>query len=113
LAGLNYARSEAAKRRENIVFSITNESPWRYEVYPESDVDDVLRKRAARDDRTSVTAGSVEFNPLGRRADCMEWNQCTFAVSWGDGARFSGVVIGLTGRVSKTDALPEPEPEPE
>src|SRR5690554_7196970 len=45
LAGLNYARSEAVKRRESIVFAVTSESPWEYRVYPADDTSDVLRRR--------------------------------------------------------------------
>lgn len=107
LAGLNFARSEAAKRRETIVFAITRESPWEYEVYPAGNTSDVLRTRTASDGRVSVTTGSVGFNPLGRRANCPDWSGCTLAVSWGDGDRVSGIEIGPTGRIGKTDTIPD------
>lgn len=107
LAGLNFARSEAAKRRETIVFEIANESPWEYKVYPK-DTNDVLRTRTASDDRVTVTQGSVGFNPLGRRVNCSGWTECTLAVSWGSD-RSSGIEIGPTGRVSNTDTIPEDE----
>ncbi|WP_181423456.1 GspH/FimT family pseudopilin [Halomonas heilongjiangensis] len=107
LAGLNFARSEAAKRRESVVFAITSESPWEYRVYPADSTSDVMRRRVARDDRTAVTSGSVAFNPLGRRDNCTGWTGCTLAVSWGGGDRVSGIEIGLTGRVSKTDTIPD------
>ncbi len=106
LTGLNFARSEAAKRRETVVFEITSGSPWEYEVYPAGSTSDVLRTRTASDGRVSVTTGAVEFNPLGRRASCTDWTGCTLAVSW-ESDRTSGIEIGPTGRVSKTDTIPD------
>lgn len=108
LTGLNFARSEAAKRRETVVFEITSGSPWEYEVYPAGSTSDVLRTRTASDGRVSVTTGAVAFNSLGRRAsNCSGWTECTLVVSWGGGDRVSGIEIGLTGRVSKTDTIPD------
>ncbi|GHE22609.1 pilus assembly FimT family protein [Halomonas urumqiensis] len=108
LTGLNYARSEAAKRRETIVFEIISDAPWEYKVYPEGESGNILRMGAASDDKVSISTGSVEFNALGRRmSTCVDWTDCTLAVSLGED-RVSGIEIGLTGRVSKTDTIPEP-----
>lgn len=107
LAGVNFARSEAIKRRESVVFEIASDSPWRYEIYSVTGDGDVLRSRDARDNRVNVTQGSVTFNPLGRRESCTGWGGCVLAVSF-NGQMATGIEVGLSGRVSKTDGTSGP-----
>ena len=69
LSGINYARSEAIKRRQDVTFSLEESSPWKYEVSIEGGGD--IRVRSSRDSRMTVTSNSnVTFNSLGRTDDC-------------------------------------------
>lgn len=102
LTGLNFARSEAVKRRAPVEF-VASESDgvWRYVVSTGSED---LRVRQGRDSRVSLTNGSVVFNSLGRRQSCSpNDSDCVFSVSSsGVGARVVEVsVMGRVGRPSE------------
>ncbi|MBS9404899.1 GspH/FimT family pseudopilin [Halomonas sp. TRM85114] len=63
LSGLNYARSEAIKKRTDVTFTVNQSEPWIYQVSDGS----VLRNRSGRDARTSLSEGfSVTFGSLGK-----------------------------------------------
>ena len=79
LSGINLARSEAIKRRENVSFKMTDTSPWEYRVYL-TDVanseENPLRARRKTDKRVSVSGDSiVVFGPLGKTVD-VDGNNC-------------------------------------
>ncbi|WP_416208273.1 GspH/FimT family pseudopilin [Halomonas sp.] len=97
LSGLNYARSEAVKKRSDVTFTVTQEEPWIYQV---SDDDGVLRQRSAKDSRTSLSEDfSVKFGPLGKPT-----GPCSSGCDLTLGNKYSGVSdrtinISVMGRV--------------
>lgn len=71
LSGINYARSEAVKRRSNITVDVTDPigaSTWKLEV--KDSAADTLRVIEGKHASLSVTPFIVSFNALGRRASC-------------------------------------------
>ncbi|QTF92464.1 GspH/FimT family pseudopilin [Halomonas sp. BM-2019] len=105
LSGLNFARSEAVKRRVPVEFVASNNNgAWRYVVSVD---DEDLRVRGGRDARTSLTEGSVTFNALGRRESCGPAD-CIFVMS----SSFSGIeerraqvtLMGRVGRAPEKDS---------
>lgn len=108
LAGLHLARSEAIKRRENVVFTTTEEEgesggagPWHYQIEAGGKV---VREHTGRDATTAVTDISVTFNALGKRAEC-EPSNCTLELSSSVVDRPEELQVSPAGRVGK----PEPE----
>lgn len=106
LSGLNFARSEAVKRRAPVQFVAANNGTWEYVV---SVVDgDDLRTRSGRDSRTSLSEGAVVFNSLGSRQSCTAPDGCVFSFS----STFSGIddrgaqvsIIGRIGKASDTSS---------
>jgi len=100
IAGLNYARSEAIKRRSDVTFEVVDDSPWAYEVIFDGDV---LRVRSGRDGRTDLDDEfSVIFNSLGRPI-----GGCSSGCSVTLGSNMTGAtdrVIAITsmGRVTRS-----------
>lgn len=75
LAGLNLARSEAIKRRQEVDFEITSGPPWGYEITLDSDP---LRVRNGSGGSLSLSGGAlITFNSLGRAPDCSSGCQLT------------------------------------
>src|SRR5690554_6508913 len=99
LSGLNYARSEAIKRRSNVAFEVVVDSPWSYEVIVDGDV---LRARSGRDARTELEdAFAVTFNSLGRPV-----GSCSSGCSLTLGSNMAGstdriIAISSMGRVTR------------
>jgi type IV fimbrial biogenesis protein FimT len=94
LTGLNYARSEAVKRRQEVSVVITYAGgTWRLEVQHEGVV---IREMEARHDRVSVSPNTISFNSLGRRSACNN-NDCVVTV--GDGP--NEIAINPSGRIEK------------
>ncbi|WP_043517781.1 GspH/FimT family pseudopilin [Halomonas sp. BC04] len=97
LSGLNYARSEAIKRRENVTFQIDDGSgTWVYEVKA-GGIDLVIRQ--GRDSRVVVSDVTVVFNSLGRRESCSS-TACEISVSNSSGSR--EMQVSTTGRIGKS-----------
>ncbi|WP_176760310.1 GspH/FimT family pseudopilin [Halomonas shengliensis] len=70
LATLNYARSEAVKRRVDVSAVVDSSGPWKISV-DASDAVGTLRVSEGRDARVSISGpSSVVFNSLGRRSSC-------------------------------------------
>lgn len=71
LVGLNFARSEAIKRRKKVTFDVTGTLPWEYQVKVEGTAEP-LRVRRAGDGAVSVEdeAFAVTFDPLGKATNC-------------------------------------------
>lgn len=73
LAGLNYARSEAVKRRKTVIATIDNDAlddgtgVWQLEVAQSGNV---LKVLTARDGDIDVASAVIAFNALGRRESC-------------------------------------------
>lgn len=83
LSGLNYARSEAIKRRQNVSFELMASSPWEYRVYVTDDgSDNAIRVRQARRGAVSVSDDNIiEFNRLGRIAESSDCDSgCTLTI---------------------------------
>lgn len=100
LAGVNYARSEAVKRRQSVTVEVDGgvSGVWSVEVSHEDDDGNkvVLMTREARDDRVSVSGNSVIFNALGRRGNCiLISDECVVSVEGRD------IVIGPAGRIER------------
>ncbi|WP_444989461.1 GspH/FimT family pseudopilin [Halomonas mongoliensis] len=104
LTGVNFARSEAIKRRQEVVFEFDDAaSPWVYEVYLSEDADNPLRIRSGSSSRVTIDAGpKVEFNSLGRIAadsDCEAG--CTISVKHTSSNDVRDISISQFGRVSR------------
>lgn len=99
LASLNYARSEAVKRRDEVTFQITdNSGVWGVEVYYNDGASDItLLESEARDDRLGFTTNTVSFNSLGRLESCATLTDGDCAITIGS----SSLVVSLAGSVDK------------
>lgn len=89
LATLNYARSEAVKRRVNVTLLVAPVSPgcpssssnWKICVDASGSVS-TLRVSEGQDGRVSISGpSSVVFNSLGRRASCDGVIPCQLGVA--------------------------------
>lgn len=96
LSGLNQARSEAIKRRENVTFRVTQASPWEYRITTADNNDIAIR--SARGGQVSITSTNITFNALGRRANCT--SSCDITVDHSDAGDF-GLRVSTTGRIGK------------
>lgn len=97
LSGLNQARSEAIKRRENVRFRVTqSSSPWEYRITTADDSDIAIR--SGRGSQVSVTTTDITFNALGRRANCT--SGCDITVDHSD-AGSRNLRVSTTGRIGK------------
>ncbi|WP_083517355.1 GspH/FimT family pseudopilin [Halomonas chromatireducens] len=99
LAGLNLARSEAIKRRQEVDFEITTGPPWGYEITLGSDSDsDPLRVRSgSRGDLSFEGGSSVTFNSLGRAPACS--SGCVLKITHSAGSR--EININSFGRIGR------------
>lgn len=99
LASLNYARSEAVKRRQEVTFQISdNSGAWSTEVrYNDGSSDIVLSEREARDDRLGFSTNTVSFNSLGRLESCATLTDGDCAITIGS----SSLVVSPAGSVDK------------
>lgn len=107
LSGMNYARSEAVKRREDIAVNVTNASgaiPWQLAVTAGASGSlSTLRLLEGKNDNVNVTAFQVSFNPLGRRGSCTDGDtgdafNCSLSVSL-EGSE--SLYIRASGNVSR------------
>ncbi|KAA0013175.1 prepilin-type N-terminal cleavage/methylation domain-containing protein [Billgrantia pellis] len=96
LTGLNLARSEAIKRREDVAFRVTQASPWIYRITLADGTDIAIRQ--ARDAQVTLTATSITFNALGRRVSCS--SGCSVTVHH-SGGNSRDMQVSTTGRVAK------------
>ncbi|WP_299235693.1 GspH/FimT family pseudopilin [uncultured Halomonas sp.] len=77
LSGINYARSEAIKKRKNVTFTVSQSKPWEYKVSDGGDI----RIRTGRDERTWLTKDfSVTFGSLGKPTGSCS-SGCTLTLS--------------------------------
>lgn len=100
LSGLNYARSEAIKRREEVTFDVTATSPWAYQVTVKG-ITDPIRIRSGRDGTTEFDDEnfSVTFNALGKRESC--GSGCSFSLTTTSSyAENRTLNVNVLGRVS-------------
>ncbi|QOR40997.1 prepilin-type N-terminal cleavage/methylation domain-containing protein [Billgrantia diversa] len=96
LSGLNQARSEAIKRRENVTFRVTQASPWEYRITTAGNND--ISIRSARGGQVSITSTNITFSALGRRANCT--SGCDITVDH-SGAGDVDLRVSSTGRIGK------------
>ncbi|WFM70967.1 GspH/FimT family pseudopilin [Halomonas sp. CKK8] len=100
LSGLNYARSEAIKRRKDVTFDVTSTSPWAYQVKVDG-ITDPIRVRSGRDSITNFNDESffVTFNSLGKRDSCYLDCRLTLSssASYAQDRNFN---VNIVGRVS-------------
>lgn len=79
LSGINFARSEAVKRRTNVSVDISDAdgaNPWKLVVEAgASGAESTVRVIQGRDTSVSVTPFGVGFNALGRRASCSDGDE--------------------------------------
>lgn len=97
LAGLNQARSEAIKRREDVTFRVTQSDPWVYRITTEDNSD--LAIRSARGGQVAITSTNITFNALGRRANCT--SGCDIVVTHASAGSLV-VQVSTTGRAGKS-----------
>ena len=102
ISGLNYARSEAAKRRQevSVEMSSSDNGVWKIEVsYEGQDGTSVVAmEREARDGRVEISpTGKIVFNELGRRSACFDGTGCVISV----GNSPNVIVINLSGNIEK------------
>lgn len=95
LAGLNQARSEAIKRREEVRFQVTSTAPWTYQLRLADD--SVISIRSGRG-QVSITDTEITFNQLGRQAGCNP--TCNIVVSH-TSAGSHELQVSTTGRIGK------------
>lgn len=95
LSGLNQARSEAIKRREEVRFQVTSSMPWTYQVRLEDD--SVISIHSGRG-QVSITNTEITFNQLGRREGCD--STCTITVNR-TGAGSLELQVSTTGRIGR------------
>ncbi|MCE8003007.1 GspH/FimT family pseudopilin [Billgrantia ethanolica] len=96
LAGLNQARSEAIKRREEVTFRVTQASPWEYRITTADNSDIAIR--SARGGQVSLTSTNITFNALGRRSNCT--SGCDITINH-TGAGSRDLQVSTTGRIGK------------
>lgn len=96
LSGLNQARSEAIKRRENVTFRVTQASPWEYRITTVGNNDIAIR--SARGGQVSITSTNITFNALGRRANCT--SGCDITVDHSNAGDVD-LRVSSTGRIGK------------
>ena len=109
LTGVNFARSEAIKRRQEVVFDLKKASFWQYEVYLSVDEDGVnpLRVRAGSSARVVVEDSTeIKFNSLGRVVDnpvCskVEGGNCEIKVEHASSGDIRYINVSRFGRVSR------------
>lgn len=103
LTGVNFARSEAIKRRQEVIFEFDATLPWVYEVYLADDTDNPLRIRSGSSSRVTIETGpKVEFNALGRivaGSDCDAG--CNISVKHTSSNDVRDISISQFGRVSR------------
>jgi len=106
LATLNYARSEAVKRRINITTVVapvdsacpSSNSVWKVCVNASGALG-TLRVSEGQDDLVSISGPSfVVFNSLGRRASCDGVNPCRLEVIAGEDAKT--IEISASGSIN-------------
>lgn len=92
LTGLHYARSEAAKRREDVTVDVTGS--WKMVVKDSGG--NALRVLQSKDESVSVSpeAFNVKFNPLGRRENCSD--PCSLSLVYQDAKAMN---INLSGSI--------------
>ncbi|EWH00614.1 GspH/FimT family pseudopilin [Halomonas sp. BC04] len=97
LSGLNYARSEAIKRREDVTFKAESTAPWSYEVTASN----MLRSRTGSSGSVEVSGDlEISFNSKGR----VESPACTGGCSIMIGHTSAGdrtINISSFGRVGR------------
>lgn len=100
LSGLNLARSEAIKRRTEVVFEVTSSEPWQYEVRVVGEA--ALRVRSGRDGRTELSEDfDITFNALGRPiGSCIDGCSVTLGSNMSSAAG-RDIVITSMGRVTR------------
>jgi type IV fimbrial biogenesis protein FimT len=96
LSGLNQARSEAIKRRENVTFRVTQTNPWEYRITTADNSD--ISIRSARGSQVSITNTDITFNALGRRAGCTDG--CDIEVTHTSAGSLE-LQVSTTGRIGK------------
>ena len=101
LAGMNYARAEAVKRRGDVLLemSASGSTPWALEVKSVvSGAESTLRVIQASDDIVAISPNdfSVTFNFLGRRKNCSD--PCELTVSY---QKEETIEIDASGKVSR------------
>ena len=100
LTGLNYARSEAIKRRTEVTFEVTEDRPWVYQVKVDSDV---LRERRGQNARTSLSELSLSFDHLGKPVEgsnCPSGCRITLSSTY-DGIEDRVLEVSRQGRVGR------------
>lgn len=102
ISALNYARSEATKRRQEVSVDISSSDNgmWKIKVSYEGQdgTSIVAMERNARDGRVEISpTGKIVFNELGRRSACFEGAGCVISV--GDSP--NAIVVNLSGNVDK------------
>ncbi|HEY9818743.1 MAG TPA: GspH/FimT family pseudopilin [Candidatus Obscuribacterales bacterium] len=107
LSGLNYARSEAVKRREDIAVHVKDASgavPWQLAVTSGASGSlSTLRLLEGKDSDVNVTEFQVSFNPLGRRGNCIDGDtgdalNCSLSVSY-EGEK--SLYVEASGNISR------------
>lgn len=101
MTSLQFARSEAAKRRQDVSAEIsTTDGVWKVQVSYVNESGDtvVAREREASDDTVTVSpTGTIVFNALGRRDACFGGADCVISI----GGSPSEIAIYLSGNIEK------------
>ncbi len=116
LIGLNLARSEAIKHREDVSYVITESGDssdgtgWQWQVQDDSGV--VIRQASGsgKIDLTLKGPSTLTFTSLGRinDGDC-DPDACRIALNGEGKPRYYGIEISRYGRISRLDEIPADE----
>lgn len=115
LIGLNLARSEAIKRREDVSYVITESGDssdgtgWQWEV---QDGTGAAIRQASGSGKIALTLdgpSSLTFNSLGRIDGSSCDDGCHISLDGEGKPRYYGIQISAYGRIARLDEAPEEE----
>lgn len=99
LSSLNYARSEAVKRREDVTVQVSGD--WQVLVQTgASGSVTTLREISSKDGSVSVTPDPFEvtFNALGRSPDCKSTTPCDISIVYNESEALN---VNAAGNISR------------
>src|SRR5690554_1980839 len=99
ISGLNFARSESIKRRNEVTFEVVDLSPWSFIVFVNEGGGSITLRVASGSGGIS-SSGKVVYNSLGRVSECT-FDDCDIMMSFGGGVAGRTVSVNPAGSVSE------------
>ncbi|WP_209316471.1 GspH/FimT family pseudopilin [Halomonas salinarum] len=113
LIGLNLARSEAIKRRENVSYVVTEDGDldagtgWQWQV---QEADNTVIRQASGSGEIALTLdgpSNLTFNSLGRIDGNGCDDGCRIALEGEGKPRYYGIEVSRYGRIARLDEAPD------